>query len=103
MKAGLCLALVVLTGCATARLTPAGESVRVTANPEAVRGCELLGEVSGEDRVNGGMLGQGAAEENALVRLRNAAAELGADVVLMVMGTTNMSGSSQRGEAYSCR
>ena len=84
-----------------ARLTQGGGKVRVTSNPEAVHGCTLIGEVKGTSR-QGGLLGQSAAHENAMLGLKNRAAEMGADTVLMVTSTTTFSGSRQFGEAYSC-
>jgi hypothetical protein len=89
-------------GCVTTTLTPAAVALRVTSNPEAVKGCAYLGPVEGKDTINGGMLGQGAAEENALRKLRNAAAKMGATTVFLAMQGTKFSGSHQRGEAYKC-
>jgi uncharacterized protein YbjQ (UPF0145 family) len=91
-----------VTGCVTTRLSPAAETVRLTTNPEAVRGCELVGDIDASDRMQGGMMGQMAAEENANRRLRNKAVEMGANVVLVGQSTTGMSGSRVRGEAYRC-
>ena len=98
-KAGMLLPLLAI-GCAT--LTAAGQKVRVTANSEVVRGCRYIGEVKGSERFFGGLSGQGIAEDNAVIRLKNRAAEMGGNVVLMTTATTNTSGSSQRGEAYAC-
>jgi uncharacterized protein YbjQ (UPF0145 family) len=91
-----------LLGCVTTSLTPAGSKVRVTTNPEAVKGCKYLGEVMGRDRMNGGTAGQWAAEENADNRFKNRAAEMGANTVLMITAQTNTSGAVKRGEAYAC-
>jgi hypothetical protein len=93
--------LALLGGCAS--MTPAGEQVRVTTNPEIVKGCEYLGEVKGADHMWGGAFGQGAAEKNAHKRLKNNAAEMGADTVLLATDHTGFSGSVKRGEAYRCR
>jgi uncharacterized protein YbjQ (UPF0145 family) len=93
---------IALAGCVTTDLSPAGEKVRMTSNPEVVRPCKFVGEVTGADRMNGGTMGQGAAEENANRRLRNNAAAIGADTVFVGTSTTNTSGSVQRGEAYLC-
>lgn len=92
----------VVTSCVTTDLTPAGAKVRVTSNPEVVRPCKFIGEVTGADRMNGGTMGQGVAEENANRRIRNNAAAMGADTVFIGTATTNTSGSVQRGEAYLC-
>lgn len=91
-----------LAGCVTTQLTPRAQMVRLTSNPEAVRGCTLVGNVDASDRLQGGMMGQMAAEENANRRLQNKAAEMGANVVLFTNSTTGMSGSRVRGEAYTC-
>lgn len=99
--AALALSLAI-SGCVYRQLTPLGAQVRVTSNPESVQGCELKGPVTGGDGMNGGMAGQRAAEENANRELRNRAAEMGANVVLMVSATAGFSGATQRGEAYSC-
>lgn len=87
-------------GCETAQGNAA--KVRITANPEAVRGCHFLGNVEGDDHWNGGTLGQGIAENNATVYMRNKANALGANVILMTRSATNSSGSNQLGEAYAC-
>jgi len=103
IAAGFALALVLgLSGCVYRQLTPLGQAVRVTANPEAIQGCELKGAVTGGDGLNGGITGQRAAEENANRELRNRAAEMGANVVLLTTSTTGFSGATQRGEAYLC-
>lgn len=95
-------ALSLVTGCVTTQLTPEAQAVRVTTNADAVKNCKYIGAVDGSDRMNGGMVGQMAAEENANRRLRNNAAKMGANVVLMATSTTGMSGSRERGEAYAC-
>ena len=102
MRGAVLFLLVVLAACVTTHLTPEGEAVRVTSNPETVKGCTSLGEIAADDKMNGGMIGQMAAEENANRRLRNDAAKLGANTVLLASSTTGMSGSRVRGEAYRC-
>lgn len=105
MKARTVLVVTValaMTSCVTTDLTSAGEKVRITSNPDVVKPCKFIGEVKGVDRMNGGTMGQGAAEENANRRLRNNAAAMGADTVFIGTTATNTSGSVQRGEAYVC-
>ena len=100
---GLVLGVVLLGGCVTTRLTPEAELIRVTANPEAVRGCESIGIVKGADRLQGGVLGGGAAEENAMRRMKNAAAKLGANTILLMSSRGTMGGgAANQGEAYKC-
>ena len=102
MRISVALLSILLTGCITTRLSPEGAQVRVTANPNAVEGCELLGEVSGGDRLNGGALGAGAAEKNARAKMQNRAAEMGANVVLISGSSSGIGGASMFGEAYAC-
>ena len=71
------LAGIVLAGCVTTKVTPEGESVRVTTNPEAIKGCRYVGDIQASDRMNGGAFGQDAAEENTFRRVKNATAAMG--------------------------
>jgi hypothetical protein len=89
-------------GCVTTQLTPEGQAVRVTASSDAAKGCKLIGEVDASDSMNGGALGQTAAEENTNRRIRNKAASMGANLVVLVNSSTGTGGSRARGEAYSC-
>jgi hypothetical protein len=94
--------LLCLAAASCTSLTPAGERVRVTSNADAVRGCTLLGEVKGADRMWGGAAGQGIAENNAWNELKNRAAVIGADTVLLVTSSTGFSGARAIGEGYHC-
>jgi hypothetical protein len=96
------LLLALLPACVNVKLLPEAKLVRVTSNVEAVTECSLLGEVKGADHFNGGIIGQGAAEENAYRMLKNNAAKMGANTVLVSTGSVGMSGARQRGEAYKC-
>ncbi|MDZ7661398.1 DUF4156 domain-containing protein [Thiohalophilus sp.] len=91
-----------LTGCITVSLSPEGSKVRLTSNPDVVRNCSYVGQVKGTDHFNGGLAGQGAAEENAMREIRNRAADMGANTVHIVTKSTGTSGSAIRGEAYGC-
>ena len=90
---------VVVSSCAST--TPAGTAVRVTSNPEVVKGCKYLGEVKGKSNW-GGLAAQKLGEENANRHLKESAAEMGANVVLLVVDHAGFSGSIKRGEAYFC-
>ena len=92
-----------LLACVMVQLTPSGGRVRVTRNPEVVKNCKYLNYVQGADHFNGGLAGQGAAEENAMRRIRNNTAMIGANTVYITSITTGTSGSSIRGEAYFCK
>lgn len=92
-----------LSACVTAQLSPEAERIRLTDNPDVVKPCRFVANVEGSDSMNGGLLGQGAAEENAMRRMKNAAAEKGANTLYITKGDgAKFSGSKQRGEAYSC-
>lgn len=96
----LCLGI---NGCATTTLSEAGSAVRITSSPDIVKGCHFLGEVKGSDHVNGGVMGQGAAENNSRNEIRNNAASLGANVVHLNSSNVGMGGASIHGEAYRCQ
>lgn len=96
-------ALPCLAGCVTVQLTPEAERVRVTSNPDAVKGCTLIGNVDASDQWNGGQFGQMAAEENANRTLKNKTAAMNANTVFVTTSTTNTGGSRIRGEAYNCQ
>jgi hypothetical protein len=96
------LFVLAVSGCTRIVLAPEEEAVRVTSNPEAVKGCKLLGEVEGSDLMNGGMIGQAAAEDNAYKFLKRNAHNLGANTVLLSTQSTTTSGARKRGEAYQC-
>lgn len=93
--------LVLAIGCATA--SPQAEAVRVTTNPEAVKGCAFIGNVQGKESGWGGTAGQNIAENNAHVRLRENAVKMGADTVLLMTSNVGFSGAVQRGEGYRCK
>ena len=91
-----------LVGCVRVALEPGAEAVRVTASQQAIKDCKSLGLVKGADRLQGGVIGQSAAEDNALTRVRNHAHEMGANTVLLISTNAGSSGSSAEGEAFVC-
>lgn len=76
--------------------TAAGSRVRVTSNPDVVKGCEFLGNVKATSGW-GGSAGTGLAGSNTEKTLQNKTAELGGNVVFVVA-----SGIHASGEAYRC-
>jgi hypothetical protein len=76
--------------------TPAGEKVRITANPDAVKGCKFLGNVKATSGW-GGSAGTGLASSNTEKTLQNKTAALGGNVLFEVQ-----SGIHASGEAYRC-
>jgi hypothetical protein len=96
-RAGGVLLLTVysLTGCVS--VNPAARKVRITRNPEVVRGCEFLGNV----RALGGSLLHPGNQETMENKVVNEAAKMGGNVVLMstMLGPYE---SSSSGEVYRC-
>lgn len=96
------IAVLLMSGCVTTQLTSSGDAVRVTSNPEVVRGCTYIGNATASDRMNGGVAGKDAARENTDRRLRNKAAEMGGDTVHLMSDDYGWSGAAARGEVYRC-
>ena len=91
-------AALVVTNCTT-KLTPEAQAIRLTSNQDAIKGCDPLGQVTGTDNLNS----SGKSEENAHRRMQNAAAKLGANVVLIESAMSRgANGATVRGEAYKC-
>jgi hypothetical protein len=76
--------------------TPAGERVRVTSNPDVVKGCTFLGNVKATSGW-GGPAGTGLASSNTEKTLQNKTAALGGNVLYEIQ-----SGIHASGEAYRC-
>lgn len=103
MKWNLWIGIVALVfACGCVSLSTGGAAVRITANPDVVKDCKFVGQVSGSDHMWGGTAAQGIAEQNATAELQNKAADMGANTVFLARSSTGFSGSSQLGEAYVC-
>jgi len=98
----LLLSLLVLAGCVKTRLTPQAERVRLTLNRDEVKGCRLIGNVDASQAKTALFFGQGAAQETVSRRLRNDAAKMGANVVVVASSETRKTSTRSRGEAYAC-
>lgn len=99
----LVCAAAMLSACVTTTLKQGAEGVRVTDNEDVVKGCKYIGEATASDRMNGGLLGMDAAEENTYRRLKNRVFEMGGDTVHLQRASTSQLGASVRGEAYKCQ
>ncbi len=97
----LLLALVVCLACAS--LTPEGARVRVTQNPDVVRGCEFLGNAKASSGW-GGPAGGNMGEDEVQTKLQNEAARMGGNVVFLISNKAGGYGGSSRGvaEVYKC-
>jgi hypothetical protein len=92
-------AILLLSSCA-ATLTQTGGGVRIAHSPLSHK-CELVGDVSGDSGYFGST-SLSAATKNARINIKNAAAEMGANIV--VLETNNQLGSRVVlvGQAYKC-
>jgi hypothetical protein len=95
-------ALLALAGCVTTELSPRARLVRVTSSGAVVRDCKFIGDVQASDRMNGGWLGMDAAEENTERRMKNRAAAMGGNVILLNRTDKGYFGAGARGEVYDC-
>jgi uncharacterized protein YbjQ (UPF0145 family) len=101
---------IAVVGCATGRREslPQPRDVRFTNSRDVVKSCTMLGLIDSSDKTNGGVVTQMPAERNALRRLRNEAARLEANTVLVNEAPPGMSqehtrdGTLMQGEAYRC-
>jgi Domain of unknown function (DUF4156) len=90
----LVVLLLAVVGCKT--LTPEGAQVRVTSNPEVVRGCRFLGNV----RDDGSNAAGSANRVEDMLRSKTAA--LGGNVLMITSTTATPQITTMSGEAYSC-
>ena len=73
-----------------------------------VKGCTMLGLIDSSDKTNGGAVTQMPAERDPYRRMRNEAARLEANTVLLneapegMSGQHGPSGTLMQGEAYRC-
>jgi hypothetical protein len=87
------LLLLMITACATVALSPEGGRVRMVQNAKDVDGCKLLGVVDASTQRGTG--------ENFQNDLRNKAAVIGADTILM--GGNRLTGPiGTSASAYRC-
>ncbi len=77
-------------------------SVLLTTNPDTVRGCTLVGDVQGAARWSAGLGAGDAARKEAVQEVKQRAAGMKANAVLLIASTTESSGSRVRAEAYRC-
>jgi hypothetical protein len=90
----ICIIFLLLASCVST--TPEGAKVRITSNPDVVKGCQFLGNVKATSGW-GGNAGTGLATSNTEKTLQNKTAELGGNVIFI-----NSSGIHATGEAYKC-
>jgi hypothetical protein len=95
------LGLGTLPACSS--LTPEGSRVRVTTNPDVVRGCEFLGNAVGSSGW-GGPAGGNIGEDQVQIKMQNEAAKMGGNVLFLISNKAGGYGGSSRGvaEVYRC-
>jgi Domain of unknown function (DUF4156) len=96
------LALVLFAGCVKTSLAPQAERVQLTLNRDEVKGCRPLGNVEASQSKTALFFGQSAAQETVRRRLRNDAAKMGGNFVVVASSETSMTSTRSRGEAYAC-
>jgi hypothetical protein len=87
-----------------AQVPPGIDEISLNTNPDTVRGCTFVADVQGADRWSAG-LGQGAgdaARKEAVQEVKQRAAGLKANAVLLIASSAESSGSRLRAEAYRC-
>ncbi len=94
------LGFFILFGC-MATLTQKAIRVRITKNPVYVQGCKYLGVVQSSSSF-GGTMAKDLALHNATASLKNKAAQLGANILLMTSLANTFWGTRMSGEAYLC-
>lgn len=93
--------LLIFAGCAATELTTGGQKVRVT-NTEPGNDCEFLGVVTGSqgNAITGEWTSNENLETGAINDLRNKAAEMGGNLILILTNragqTTNTGGSGSQ-------
>jgi hypothetical protein len=92
-RLGLIVLGTVLVGCVS--LTPEGKKVRITNNPETVKGCTFLKNVRSTSTLSGNVEGLAASANEKT--LQNDTAALGGNVLYVIS-----SGRHASGEAYRC-
>jgi hypothetical protein len=95
------VALFWAVGCAHTPDAPQRE-VRFVTEPEMVRGCVSLGRVSGSSSY-GGISGQQLGKVRSEAEMRDKAARMGADVVLVDFSSGGFWGAKSTGDAYLCQ
>lgn len=91
---GLFVAVSILSGCAAKQLKPEAARIRVAISEPA--GCEYLGEVTGAQGnfFTGGWTSNEALETGARNDMKNKAAAMGGNVIVMLANRAGQTGSS---------
>jgi hypothetical protein len=98
----LTVAILAAAGCHRIALTPQEEAVRVIRDPAQVTRCRAVKEIESSDRLSGGLVNREKAEANTYMILKQKAAKLGANTVLINSASSGMAGAGMKGTAYVC-
>lgn len=103
MRKAVVIAVCTLTLGACASLSREGQRVRVTTNPDVVRGCEFVGNTKASSGW-GGPAGGNMGEDQVQTKMQNETAKLGGNVLFLTSNKAGGYGGSSRGvgEAYRC-
>ena len=95
------LSIIILTGlsgCAQL-LSNNGNVVKIESNARMIRACKSLGTVKGSSSLG---LNKAQKIQSSLVDMKNNAAILGANTVVIISTETMFEGTTVMGKAYSC-
>ena len=97
--------MTLITGCSSIQATDAGNKVKVTVN-SIPKDCEYLGQVSGNQGLQGSFMSPRELDEGSMNSMKNNAAMLGANRIELIT-THNTNGMLQDtinlGSAYKCQ
>lgn len=98
----LAVAVLGVAGCHRVTLSPQEQAIRVIRDPAQVSQCKFVEDVESSDRLSGGLVNREKAEETAYMILKQKAAKLGANTVLLSTASSGYSGAAMKGKAYTC-
>ncbi len=96
------IAILAVAACHRIALTPQEEAVRVIRDPALVTRCRAVKEIESSDRLSGGLVNREKAEANTYMILKQKAAKLGANTVLINSASSGIAGAGMKGTAYAC-
>ena len=91
--------LFLVVSCAS--LSEKGKKVRLTRHGESVKGCTFIEQVEVSTALSG--TGQIAANDSLRIQIRNSAADLGGNVVLLQEQMKTYAGNKMYGDVYRCQ
>jgi hypothetical protein len=102
------IALIALSGCGTtgtsSLATPEpGANVQVVGSAEAIKGCQFITQVRGDQNLYGGVLFHKAAMDDAVRQMKAKTAQAGGNRLYLVDSQVGAHGANTLGDAYLCK